>query len=237
MLSRDTTCLKSAPHFCRQYIARNLGSRGKELPSKYNGGRGSTDTENTLVLDCVICVQLMLHTQQAQNICITFVQGWTNVFDVGPTLYKCYTDVSCLLGSYKSFSGFTTYTLGHRQLVQGPRRGVSNRHSSPRHQDKIYFNVCVQFFGPSMVFYPRPMTVWISLSHDEIYKPSFSFYSANIRWNQPKMSGTILCITPPHILKINFRLCLLYCPLYKLFVIIYNIQPRLTNNNQAYYLQ
>ena len=27
-----------------------------------------------------------------------FVQCWTNVGDVGPTLYKCYTNVLCLLG-------------------------------------------------------------------------------------------------------------------------------------------
>ena len=32
-------------------------------------------------------------TQQIQNICITFMQYWTNVEDVGPTLYKCYTNV------------------------------------------------------------------------------------------------------------------------------------------------
>ena len=36
--------------------------------------------------------------QQTQNISITFVQRQTNVFDVGPTLYKCYTNVLCLLG-------------------------------------------------------------------------------------------------------------------------------------------
>ena len=35
---------------------------------------------------------------QKQNVCITFVQCWTNVEDVGPTLYKCYTNVLCLLG-------------------------------------------------------------------------------------------------------------------------------------------
>ena len=35
-------------------------------------------------------------SQQAQNICITFVQRRTNVEDVGSTLYKCY--VLCLLG-------------------------------------------------------------------------------------------------------------------------------------------
>ena len=32
-------------------------------------------------------------TQQTQNICITLVQCWTNVEDVGPTLYKCYTNI------------------------------------------------------------------------------------------------------------------------------------------------
>ena len=37
-----------------------------------------------------------------QNICrpITFVQYWTNVGDVGPALYKCYTNVLCLLGNH-----------------------------------------------------------------------------------------------------------------------------------------
>ena len=37
-------------------------------------------------------------SQQTQNMCITFVQCWTNVEDDGPTLYKCYTHVLCLLG-------------------------------------------------------------------------------------------------------------------------------------------
>ena len=37
-------------------------------------------------------------SQQTQNICLTFVQRRPNVFDVGPTLYKCYTNVLCLLG-------------------------------------------------------------------------------------------------------------------------------------------
>ena len=34
-------------------------------------------------------------SQQTQNICITFVKCRTNA---GPTLYKCYTNVLCLLG-------------------------------------------------------------------------------------------------------------------------------------------
>ena len=35
------------------------------------------------------------HSQLTQNICITFVQSWTNVEDIGPTLYKYYTNVLC----------------------------------------------------------------------------------------------------------------------------------------------
>ena len=36
-------------------------------------------------------------SQQTQNMCITFVQRRPNVFDVGPTLYKCHTNIWCLL--------------------------------------------------------------------------------------------------------------------------------------------
>ena len=40
--------------------------------------------------------------QQTQNICITFVQCCSNVFDAGPTLYKCYTNVLYLpLGQHQ----------------------------------------------------------------------------------------------------------------------------------------
>ena len=40
-----------------------------------------------------------VNTQQTQNSCITFVQFWSNVKDVGPTLHKCYPNIMCLLGS------------------------------------------------------------------------------------------------------------------------------------------
>ena len=36
--------------------------------------------------------------QQTQDTCIPFVQRRPNVFDVGPALHKCYTNVLCLLG-------------------------------------------------------------------------------------------------------------------------------------------
>ena len=38
--------------------------------------------------------------QERQNIHITFRQCWTNIEEVGPPLYKCYTNVVCLLGNY-----------------------------------------------------------------------------------------------------------------------------------------
>ena len=38
------------------------------------------------------------YSQQTQNICITFIGRRPNVFDVGLTLYKCYTNILCLLG-------------------------------------------------------------------------------------------------------------------------------------------
>ena len=38
-----------------------------------------------------------ISSQQTQNICMTFIQRRPNVFDVGPTLYKCYTNVLSLL--------------------------------------------------------------------------------------------------------------------------------------------
>ena len=43
-------------------------------------------------------INFILLSQQTQNTCITFVQRRPNVFDVGPTLYKCYTSIMCLLG-------------------------------------------------------------------------------------------------------------------------------------------
>ena len=47
--------------------------------------------------DCISDIACYMNPQQTQNICITFVQRRPNVFDAGPTLYKCYTNVLCLL--------------------------------------------------------------------------------------------------------------------------------------------
>ena len=54
-----------------------------------------------MILSCNLRLKLRVHkgelvtSQQTQNICITFVQRWFNVEDVG---YKCHTNVLRLLG-------------------------------------------------------------------------------------------------------------------------------------------
>ena len=49
-----------------------------------------------------ILIDLGNTSQQTQNICITFIQCWPNIEDVGPALFKCYTNMLCLLGWYKN---------------------------------------------------------------------------------------------------------------------------------------
>ena len=64
--------------FCEDCIYRHDTSAGPPGAHRNSGG-------------------MRLNTK-TQNICITFVQCWTNVEDVGPTLYECYTNVLYLLG-------------------------------------------------------------------------------------------------------------------------------------------
>ena len=51
----------------------------------------------------------MVYTHYKQIICITFIQYWTNVDDVGPTLYECYANVLCLLGNFEIFTGSVSF--------------------------------------------------------------------------------------------------------------------------------
>ena len=44
----------------------------------------------------------MYVSQQTQTICITFIQRRPNVFDVGPTLYKCYKKCFVFTGVLRS---------------------------------------------------------------------------------------------------------------------------------------
>ena len=53
-------------------------------------------TSKTLCRRCIDAIQKFCVYWD----CITFIQRRPNVFDVGQTLYKCYTNVLCLLGLY-----------------------------------------------------------------------------------------------------------------------------------------
>ena len=70
------------------------------------------------------------YTQQTQNICITFVQRRPNVFAFGPTLYKWYTNVLCLLSSYiiKHPRYYSVCSCHCQQHEQHHRRGTTGRH-------------------------------------------------------------------------------------------------------------
>ena len=60
--------------------------------------------------------QTSCYPQQTQNICKTFVQRRPNVFDVGPTLYKCYTNVLCLLGQRRKRRASIGPAFGRRRV-------------------------------------------------------------------------------------------------------------------------
>ena len=49
-------------------------------------------------------IMALVVSQQAQSICMTFVQCWPNIENVGPTLYTCPTNVVCLLGYLTAFA-------------------------------------------------------------------------------------------------------------------------------------
>ena len=57
-----------------------------------------------ILCNCAFCFV----PQQTRNIGIIFVQRQTNIFDVGPTLHKCYTNILCLLRGVYSENELTS---------------------------------------------------------------------------------------------------------------------------------
>ena len=72
-----------------------------------------------------ICTQVI--SQLTQNICITFIQRRPNVFDVGPTLYKCYINVLYLLGCKYRYGA--AIHISHNLLVAGAKCVELSDHS------------------------------------------------------------------------------------------------------------
>ena len=56
--------------------------------------RPETAQYNPIMNQITYCA--LIASQQTQKNYIAFVQRRPNVFDIGPTLYKCYTNVLCL---------------------------------------------------------------------------------------------------------------------------------------------
>ena len=56
-------------------------------------------------------------TQYTLNISITFIQRRPNLFDVGPTLIKCHTNVLCLLGIFHVVPAFDHHKTLHRFVI------------------------------------------------------------------------------------------------------------------------
>ena len=94
-----------------------------------------------------------------QNICITFIQRQPNVFDVGPTLYKFYTNVSRLLGSYMCIS----FNVG--SLIN---------------QYNLCYD-CISFFKWR---FSSTQKVWFSLfSYLDVYLLNLQYFKSCIIWS------------------------------------------------------
>ena len=134
LLSKGQLLLGSDPH-CRCEECHPEGAEGEADPERCGSGsprddedHQKVDTDDSAELSPADTVspipQKIQHpskhktftqSHQTQNICITFVQCWSNVEDVGPTLYKCYTNVLCLLGCWFNV-GLTSSK--HKTLTQ-----------------------------------------------------------------------------------------------------------------------
>ena len=83
------------------------------------------------MLYLTIChIHRLIGPQQTQNISITFIQCWTNVKDVGPTLYKCYTNVQFQITDCNP----ETANVGEFQTRQGV---FIQLYTCATHSDKI----------------------------------------------------------------------------------------------------
>ena len=81
--------------------------------------------------------------QQTQNICITFIQRQPNVFDIGPTLYKCYSHVLCLLGCWLNDELPLATLIQHfPKTFCSPGCNWLCRIAERKHQSEDFLQVC-----------------------------------------------------------------------------------------------
>ena len=109
-----------------------------------------------------IQVDFLTTTQQTQNIRITFIQRRPNVFDVGPTLHKCYANILCLLGNLSAVGGQTSnrciQCFFYKPLVMLVSLGLATT-SAKTHSALSFFELFIY-----SIFYCRFWSGYVSIS-------------------------------------------------------------------------
>ena len=112
---------------CHVYVSCMGGHMFGDMPCPHgsDGPLQWDDSEKKCVWDSTTCNTSKYQPGKTQIICITFIQCWTNVEDVGPTLYKCYrpTTVLCLLGNpvvnqYRHLEVIHVHFVFYRLIVE-----------------------------------------------------------------------------------------------------------------------
>ena len=117
----------------------------------------------------LIAFFIELRSQQIQSICITFVHCLTNVDDVGPTLYKWYTHILCLLGCNAETQRAWTLILGIQfQIPVAKTEPVSSQTVS----NDTAFNTIQGSYLTSLLDW--------TISNSAFAKTSFAFLSRSI---------------------------------------------------------
>ena len=149
----------------------------------------------------IVRVKLFTNSQQTQNICIAFVQRRPNVSDVGPTLYKYYTNVLCLLGRAQCLL-FENHPENVRRspyvvvmLVQSPRR-LSHITAA--------LGMCLVFVGKTPTIQKVSeifiINLRVGLPHQARYPPS--------HWPWSQVSDWSIFLSPSIIIQISwFNIC------------------------------
>ena len=90
---------------------------GRNIFVSFKPPRPGTEPRTLAWKAAVLTTTLGPPPSPTQSICITFVQCWSNVEDVGPTLYKCCTHVLCLLGYIFYWRGYVSWLFWFEGLL------------------------------------------------------------------------------------------------------------------------
>ena len=133
-----------------------------------------------------------MHAQQIQNICITFVQRRPNVFDVGPTLKKCHTNVICLLGGVNDLQFVIHYVYNrcypHQQRALFHNHYTSSQKNGDNGQCRLMSPIYVRNWHlhhiyPDMLLFDQIMFKFLPLYWNKILFIDITFIFSTWYWN------------------------------------------------------